>query len=226
MSDDDDQEKLLRALGAVARRQSSSSAEPSSEASAPLDAAARARIADHLADHLERPARASPPVGFARWRSTFGVASAIVALAAGIALVVTHGSSGDPLPAYVLVGSGTSTERGPSEREPRSCVVRASAIGSFEIVARPDESVHGEVVARAYLVRDRQLVVAAFVPEVSSQGAVRLLGATSALVGASEVVFVVGRPGAIPPADTLASHALPASGAGWRAIACAVEPSP
>src|SRR5687768_14792229 len=183
MNDGDD--KLLRRLGALAKDQdgglgadelaelereaaSDPNAKALLEAARPLSDDAQDRIAGNLAKQM-----GGAVVRPARWRSRAGAIAGALALAAGIAVFVSR-SGPDAVPLYALDASGAANVRGPSPAG-SPCVLRASALGSFEVVARPHDRVDGAIGAHAFLVRTGGAVEPFPTSiETSPQGSVRV----------------------------------------------------
>jgi hypothetical protein len=189
------------------------------DAHRPLGEGARARITAELAAKLA-PRRAWAPRAF--------VAASALAMAAALVLMVTRGPSSHALPEYALDVSGTSALRGPAgeaERAPGApCVLVADARASFEVVARPGEAEPGAVVARAFVVRRGEPVPWPRELEVSPKGSVRMLEPASALVGATELAIVIGRPEHLGPAEAVTKARGDAgSGPGWQVLRCAIH---
>jgi hypothetical protein len=217
----------------------------------PLDATVREHIASELAAHLAEPGVAitaasataastsTTPSTVARprparlqpWRARVYAASAAgLALAAGVALFVTHGAEPASLPLYALDVSGAATSRGPSASAPDTssgaCTLHSSARGTFELVARTEATEAGAVTARAFLVRGGETTPWPGALEVSSAGSVRILDSAERLRGATELRVVVGRKELLAPDEALAkARGAARSGRGWQALGCAITPS-
>ena len=184
-------------------------------AARPIDARAQERTVDALATHLA-PAR--PP---ARWRARVVVAAGGLALAASVALLFLARST-EPLPVYALHASGAASSRGPApagaSADDAPCVLHASASGSFELVARPDDAVQGSLDARAFVVRGGEVHAWEGALAISPQGSVRILDENRKLAGAEALRLVVGRPQQLAPERALAL-ARGAGGPGGRSCA-------
>lgn len=213
MNDD----KLLEQLGALAREQQHDDAPGES-----LDAGAQERIANALAAGLRKKAP-SP------WRSRVAFVSGGLALAAALSLVVGRTSSTE-LPLYTLDSTGVAGVRGPGpegeldEKHPH-CRLRADVSGSFELVARPDGSVDGNVSAHVFTVHDASTIEPwRGALDVSPKGAVRITGENRMLVETTELRIVVHRSRTLSPAEALAIARSPdAASHGVRVLSCEVE---
>lgn len=198
----------------------------------PLGEDARARIVSHLEQHLATPAKPQAQKADVltreRWRPRAYAFAGALALAAGIALLVTHRGGPELLPPYVLDVSGASLSRGPADpaRSAGACMLHASARGSFELLARTEHPGAGEIAAHAFLVHDGAAVPWTGALEVSASGSVRIADSTQRLVGASELRVAVGRRDELAPDKALEkARAGPSAGPGWQVLSCAVTPA-
>jgi len=218
-------------------RASGRSAVPEALPSAPPELLLAARGRDEGRDEPRESAREAPR-GARIYRFTAVAGS--VALAACIALVAMRslprgpglpgGPSGTGLPGYDVDVSGESDTRGPAAAPPDPsrgpCVLRASEQGSFELVARPAGSTAGAVDARAFLLRGGSLVPWVGALDVSPSGSVRILDASTRLVGASELRIVVGRREAMTPEAALEIARAGSAEASFRVLRCAIDGAP
>lgn len=228
MPTNEDDDRLLRRLGALAKDQER---EPTAEELAELEGVASldADAQDRIAANLEKQmgGKGGMVVRPARWRAQVGVLASGLALAAGVALFMSR-SGTDAVPLYALDTSGAASVRGPSTPSSgataTTCVLRASSLGSFEVIARPHDPVDGAIGAHAFLLRGG--VVESFTTplEISPQGSVRASGENQRLVGASELRVVVGRPSELGPDDALSkARGTATSGRGWQMLRCTIE---
>lgn len=181
----------------------------------PVGDAAQSRYADAIIAELGRGAEAAPAVKAApprieppvkrraiRWVAP---AAAGLAMAAAIALFVGQRSPGGALPSYAVTFSGGEAT---SRSEPVAPVPELAAGSRFTIALRPATSVAGSIGARVFLVQGDTLEPVEAEVKVSADGAVRLsvrLGdAIDARAGGAEIVAVVARPEALPPATARA----------------------
>ncbi len=210
----------------------------------PIDEEGRQRIVDALAanlapaENLASPVNVAPPVRpvgdlasrrekRVGWQRRIAPAAAIVALAAGVVLFLKR--EGEPeLSLYTLNVSGTSTARGPESAEQRGpCVLSSSQPGSFELLARAETAIGGPISARAFLVKGVETVPWEGSVEVSPSGSVRILDATTNLVGARELVLVVARKEVVSDVEaSKLAHGTASSGRGWQVLRCLVDPAP
>ncbi len=229
MKDDDD--KLLSALGRMAKegeltpeeiadleRRADEEAKAFVLASRPLDADARARIVEKIAFSLPRK---KPTMRGAAWRSRAPMVLGALALAAVIAFVLRPKPPGD-LPLYEIESSGVSSARAPAAT-PSSCVLHASSTGSFELLVRANDAVHGSIVAHAFAERASGIERIATDIEVSPTGSVRVSAPNARLEGAKAILVVVGRSEALDADTALTKAREGRSGAGFQTLRCAVD---
>lgn len=212
----------------------------------PLEASVREGIVSDLAAHVTSdrapapaPTRApaparSEPTRLSAWRARAYTVGAGVALAAGVALLVTRGGTPAALPLYTLDVSGAATSRGPSP-EPAAgtlaaaCVLHANPRSTFELVARtdvPGTTGAGPIAAHAFVVRAGATTPWSGALEISPSGSVRILDSAALLQGASELRVVVGRKEQLAGDEALAkARGTARSGPGWQVLGCAVVPA-
>lgn len=208
----------------------------------PLDAGARERIAADLAAHVPHGAaanvhsisRAAQRPAKGQWRARAYAGAATLALAAGIAFVITRAPASAALPPYALEVTEAASLRGPSSANgaavpadpaarTRGCNLRASARGSFEVLARTDQPGAGDITAAAFVVHGGSVDPWTGALEVSPAGSVRIADSAGLLRGASELRLVVGRKAQLAPADARAKAVgAAAAGPGWQVLRCAV----
>ena len=198
----------------------------------PLGEDARARIVSDLEEHVAAPAkpeaRKAEVLTHERWRPRAYAFAGTLALAAGIALLVTRRGGPELLPPYALDVSGASLSRGPADpsRPAGACVLHASARGSFELLARTEQPGAGAIAAHAFLVHDGAAVPWTGALEISASGSVRIADSAQRLVGASELRVTVGRRDELAPEKALEKARAGASaGPGWQVLSCAITPA-
>jgi hypothetical protein len=228
MSQGDD--RLLKTLGSLARDQAREAVptalvgEPSVEGEARAAERALAALGlqnatDVSAEHAVRGMRPPPlarpqPSFWDRLRQRWAVAMAIPSLAV-LALFLIRGLGGGSaggLPAYGLEAVGGVAEtRGPEgPGQAQAAPLRLAPGASVELRLRPAETVTGPVDVRVYWVKDGRAQRLAGLAEHAEGGAIRVRARAQAPfgAGAGEVVTVVGRPQALPSAETLDASAL------------------
>jgi hypothetical protein len=158
----------------------------------PMTGASRADAA--LASFLGPPPkrRARPVLRFLAY------AAPALAAAAALVLVVRGHAPGD-LPAYnARIPSADVRERG-AGADPVDAVQSGP---DFEMIVSPDRPTRGAVMARAYVGRGGALEAWRGSVEISSDGAVRLRGATAVVFGAEagdrDVLVAIGDADALP----------------------------
>ena len=205
----------------------------------PLDASVREGIVSDLASHLanERVPAAPPapepaePTRVGAWRARAYTVGAGLALAAGVALLVTRGGTPAALPLYTLDVSGAATSRGPAPppgagTPAGACVLHANPRGTFELVARTDVTGAGPIAAHAFVVREGATTPWSGALELSPSGSVRILDSGALLQGASELRVVVGRKEQLADEVALArARGTARFGPGWQVLGCAVVPA-
>jgi hypothetical protein len=204
MSNDD----LLRALGRLSARQAEEDERPlPPELVGPPSLATRQHLADQALALATTggPRDRSPRRWFQRLyaRRTLLLATPALGAAAAATLVFTRGRRGAPLPAYTMaLTGGVASLRGdaPAGAEPLPM-----AEGSrVELRLRPEHPIAaGSLEVQLYWSRAGQQVRWAATPEISAQGAVRVIGLAPRPFGAGdgELVVLIGRPGS--PGQTL-----------------------
>jgi hypothetical protein len=145
--------------------------------------------ANDAPDHVVRPGR-------------FWWAIAPFAAAAAILLGVALRPESSTLPAYEMSVIAAKAHRSDPSASPTD--VTLDADGDLELVARPKTPSTG-IAARAVLLRDGSAVAWAAPIEVSSDGAVRIVGATKRLFpetkGRYTIVLVLADPARLPSAE-------------------------
>lgn len=134
------------------------------------------------------------PLDATRRRRALAAAVAVLAVAAAVLLWARAGSDADPpLPVYAMLVTGG--ERDVRSEPPPPLVLSPGS--RVTITLRPAESAQGPIDARAFLVQGAVEVPIAAAVEVSSEGAVRMVGrapdASSLVAGEAELVVAVGR---------------------------------
>jgi hypothetical protein len=153
-----------------------------------------------------RPAAPPRRRGALRWAAAGLAAAALLAIA-----LWPHGQP--PLPGYAArLTGGVETMRAPGEPEDPVATDGEPTVfapgNAFELVLTPAEPVTGRLTVATFVTPaggvPRPLTLPA---ELSEHGAVRLAGRVGSDVdlpaGASELLVAVGRPGRLPPPDTL-----------------------
>lgn len=234
----DDDDKLLKALGRIAaedarhaekwervvtgdatkdelaRLEADGEAKELLAASRPLDEAARDRIAESLA------AKMAPRRRAARAWGTTGVIAGGLALAAGLAFLVTRPSP-NALPGYTIDPVGPSSMRAPAPSA-GTCVLRADPDGTYELVVRPERELRGEVQAAVYAFDGRDSHNVAADVEIAPSGSIRITGRRATLIGAASLTVVIARPQGF--ARNGAYRALHGeTSEEWQTVGCRVE---
>ncbi len=189
----------------------------------PLSPELKARISAEISRSLGPPApRAAStpaPPRTAHWRWAFGSALAAAAVVA-IWLNVRAGSQELALASYELevenavsrersVPEGTASEASPLLFEPGSVL---------RLVLQPERASHGQVAARAYLLRENQLEELHSSFEATEVGALRLQAQLpAALPENGTLVVVIGQPPALRDSAAIARGSTPA-GRGWQRL--------
>jgi hypothetical protein len=151
-----------------------------------------------------------------RGRALLYAATTVLSLAAGAALWFRLQGSGAPgIPAYTaLVEGGRSDQRafpGPSSEPSGRPPSRLSAGGRIDITLRPATTAAGDLTVRAFLVDARGARPWSAPVEPRPNGSFRVAGIERRMLpdpasGAVELVFVIGRPGALPSDGEMASR--------------------
>ena len=155
------------------------------------------------------PAGPAPVIPFPkRGRTLIYAATAVLSLAAGAVLFLRFQGSGvETLPVYTaVVEGGRSDQRafpGPSAAPTGRAPARLSAGGRVDITLRPATTAGGELTVRAFLVDSNNARPWNAPVEPRPNGSFRVAGIErrmlpEPIVGAAELVFVIGRPGALP----------------------------
>ena len=155
------------------------------------------------------PAGPAPVIPFPkRGRTLIYAATAVLSLAAGAVLFLRFQGSGvETLPVYTaVVEGGRSDQRafpGPSAAPTGRAPARLSAGGRVDITLRPATTAGGELTVRAFLVDSNTARPWNAPVEPRPNGSFRVAGIErrmlpEPIVGAAELVFVIGRPGALP----------------------------
>lgn len=186
------------------------------EAFQPLAPEFRSRMVEAARFQLARgsspEARMEAPAAGARvlMPKSWGVAGAILALAASLAFFVLWPSGQPPLPGYSLESRG-STQGFRAEAPEQGEELLLAEGNRLQIVLSPDRAVEGEVEARVDLWhqgRIRELGNPRV--EVSPQGAVRIEGAVGLDLtlpdGLSSLIVTLSRPGSMPSATEVESR--------------------
>ena len=215
MSDD----RLLFALGELAREQRQEKTPPSQLLAPPGDAVkerivaqAIAAAAVHPTGEVERVAALASPRTRPRPRRWLWL-GAPAALAAGVALWLHQGGGTGSLPKYAMeVSGGVAEYRGGAAADDQPLVIEAGS--AVEIRLRPAVDSAQPVVARAFWVRGNEVRPWAAQVATSPQGAVRMRGPGERPFGAGngELVSVVA---AAVPGDVSAA-VLAAPPSGWQ----------
>jgi hypothetical protein len=193
------QDKLRDRLVEAARRRRAREATepPDPEALAPLDSAAKDRMAARALEALQPPAAQAQVIPFRRRARVVSVAGAALAALAAALVLFLRPAGPSPLPAYEATFSGESALRG---TEPPSGPPRVGPGSALTLLARPRQPVQGPVEVSAFLVRGDSARPWAAPAQVSAEGAVRISGAADALLppepGPWTAVIVIRRPGA------------------------------
>ncbi len=170
---------------------------------APLDEAARARIAARVTAHVAAQAREAEPEGakiipISRRRKSAAAVFAVVAAAAAAAVVLwPRAPVTAPLPLYALSVTGGRAESrhgGAAEGELR----QLGAGDRLDIVLRPATALDGAVVARVFVKGPASgLRAVSIEPEISPEGAIRVQGGGDQLLpvpaGRYELLVAVAR---------------------------------
>ncbi len=177
------------------------------EASRPLGDDVVAKIAVNVAPNASAPKtiapKASPPkpatVSFLRRAATY---AGPLALAAGIAFLVTRGPSGGgpELPAYALAATGEQAMRGDPTLASSTRIHAGAPTSKFEIVARPEVAATSRVAAWAFVIGANTEVEPTPLDaqiDVAPEGGVRIRGTGRALEGAREIRVIIA------PAETI-----------------------
>jgi hypothetical protein len=208
MADDD---RLLKALGRVAREQAAEAdrmppgfgkMDGSASAQAEQRAAETALAALGLPTGKETPAyRQRPPLprrSGLRWLSLL----VLVPAAAALMLWVGSDRQGSRLPlspySMEVRGGVADVRSGAAPAETTPLAVRQGA--RLELVLRPDQRIEGDVQVALYWVKQGQARRWRVQPEAAPGGAFRVVAPAEAPFGPGpgEVVALVGRPGDLP----------------------------
>lgn len=181
----------------------------------PLDGAEQARIVAAVSRGASASSRAPGDVVLGPWLRRITFAALPIAAAAGVAFWLMQ-SSVAPLAAYNMVASGgVATQRGEA-REPSALRVQEGA--RIELILRPAVSVGRDVVAYAFHASPALRHWPAET-EISDDGAVRLVGSATPLVGSNELVVVIGRSTVLSSVAEAESRAQRGeSGRGWQVL--------
>jgi hypothetical protein len=223
-----DEDAWLKVLGARVREERDESAPDGEDGVPPFDDAAADRIAELLLGGkteakatpvetqvappvLSQPASAPPLEGKGADANApdhvvrpgrFWWAIAPFAAAAAILLGVALRPESSTLPAYEMSVIAAKAQRSDPSASPTDVTLDAN--GDLELVARPKTPSSG-IAARAVLVRDGSAMAWAAPIEVSSDGAVRIVGATKRLFpetkGRYTIVLLLADPARLPSAE-------------------------
>jgi hypothetical protein len=190
------------------------------DGSRPFDQAAIERMALRVASERPKPSAVDAPVKpsavvvpISIWRRRVLVAAGPLAVAAAALLFIAgeRSSPGLTLPEYSVTAAGEQAMRGPSTGATRLHVSKAGARDArFELLVRPASAMPSKIAVFAFSfgeVGTEPSPLEAKV-EVSTEGAVRIVGASSALTGAREVRVVVADPSAIAGFEEANSRAV------------------
>lgn len=145
-------------------------------------------------------------------------------LAAAAALVLFLRGGPEPVPGYgLVVEGGRSAQRAtPAASAGEDKPVKLGAEERLRVVLRPDTAFEGTVAARAYLLGPRGLRPLDVPMEPGPHGTVVVPELRADMLGDGpagtwQVLFVVGRPGALPAEAEVAGHA-PKPGDAFRVL--------
>lgn len=214
-----EEDPIFRALGEVAREEERKDEPIAAVSPEALDRFTRAALgavggAQPPANVVRLPSRRSPIVI---------AAAAALALAAGVVLYVSSGTT--TLPRYALVVNGEDHAVRGDDASPTSPRITFSTGAWVRLDLKPDGATAASVDAVAYLLRegDARAVTAAI--RRGDSGAIRLEGARETLfgdaTGAYELVVFVGRPGDLPRTPDAARSARTA--AALRVVAVPID---
>jgi len=183
MNDDE----LLKAIAESAKRGKQA------ERVAPLDDLSRARIARSIAASRKPKRRGA----------VFAGAAGVLALAAALLLFIRRPQS--ELPAYEMVVLGGAREIRGADTAPSTSPLRLRRGDRFEVQLTPTHATHGPLVGRALLARGASSIPFGGAIEIAPEGGARLAGTLDdfpgVTPGASELVVILGRPGAVERAS-------------------------
>lgn len=208
MSDD----KLLRALGGLAREQGQAAPPPELDAAPAPEA--KDRAVERALAALGPPQKPVPTRSWRRWTLAM-----VPALAAAAALVLLWPGIHAPLPGYELELRGgvaeTRAAPAPATRQP----LLLDEGSPIDLRLRPAEAVRGGVEVHLFWISGGQTRRWSAPVEVATSGAARVVGKAPRPFGAAEgeLVAVVARPGTVRVGDSVDVAALEraSQGAQW-----------
>jgi hypothetical protein len=222
MSDDD---RLLRALGQLAREQEAQ--QPPADLLRPPAPAAQERVVGAVLAQLAgaaapaapaiAPPAAVPAARRRRWRWTLGLLVPLAAAAAGVVLWM-RADPGAALPAYAMTVAGGVAEYRAAGAGDDGKPLALAAGAPLEVVLRPAIPARGTPGLRLFWVRGGQVRRWAVEPQRSPEGALRVRAPAEAPFGPGpgELVAIVARPDLLP--DAIAVEALAAPADGWQIL--------
>jgi hypothetical protein len=197
------EDKMLRALGSLAKEQQDAMSPELEVLMRPLSADVKERMAQRALAALQPAKVLAPARGWGRAKTMSAVAVPL-ALAASLVFAVILQQRSPALPDYEAAWSGGLQEL---RAEPSAPVERLGPNAKLQLLLRPAKAVDGAVSVRLFAIESGKAREWKARAEVSDDGAIRVSasGADLGPVAAPEleVVAVVSRPGELPSADQL-----------------------